>query len=106
MKKKEVENVFKSGKRVSFNYITVVFLKNSIGIPRFAFLAPKKVFKKSTKRNRVKRLLREALRLLYHRFENLNCDIILIGKSDLLNLKVYDLEKEIESISNFLEREC
>lgn len=86
--------------------MNIVFLKNRLGYPRFAFIASKKSFKKATQRNRVKRLLREAIRLLFHRFQNLNCDIILVGKPDMINLKVYHLKEEIKNILNLLEKEC
>ena len=106
LKKKDIQEVFETGKKISSRYFYLVFKKNQIGYPRFAFIASKKIFKKSTQRNRVKRLLREVVRLLLPKLNVLSCDIILVGKSEILNLKSFQLKENFISILEKLEREC
>ena len=98
--------MFKAGSKISSQYFYVVFKKNQIGYPRFAFVASKKVFRKSTQRNRVKRLLREVARLLLPKLNLLSCDIIFVGKLEILNLKSYQLKENLEGILEKLEKEC
>lgn len=62
-KQKEIVTVLKTGKRVYTSSLTAVFSEQQE--TRFAVCVGKK-FGKSTKRNRIKRLLREAFRAEQH----------------------------------------
>lgn len=60
MKKSEVEKLFKTGKKVYTKTFKIVSMPSSNG--GVIISAPIKIFKKANKRNRVKRLIREALK--------------------------------------------
>ncbi len=58
---------------------------------RFAFIVSKKISKKAVERNRVKRILKEALRLLLKKNHILlsgQVDIVIIANKTLLKKKV------------------
>jgi ribonuclease P protein component len=64
--KKIIDQLFKEGKSVSANGFTLVYLVQPLSTiypAQAAFSAPKKNFKSSPDRNRIKRLMREAYRL-------------------------------------------
>lgn len=60
MKKSEVEKLFKTGKKVYTKTFKIVSMPSSNG--GVIISAPIKIFKKANKRNRVKRLIREAIK--------------------------------------------
>ncbi|MEM5947223.1 ribonuclease P protein component [Spirochaetia bacterium 38H-sp] len=60
-KRKDIEFLFKEGKRVSVDGAGMVFVKNNCGFNRVLFLAPKKI-KKAVDRNRLKRVERDIYR--------------------------------------------
>jgi len=58
-KKKDFENVFKQGRGFKEDFLFLEFAKNNLETTRFGFVVGRKVSKKATTRNRVKRKLRE-----------------------------------------------
>ena len=60
MKKSEVEKLFKTGKKVYTKTFKIVSMPSSDG--SVIISAPIKIFKRANKRNRVKRLIREAIK--------------------------------------------
>jgi ribonuclease P protein component len=59
MKKTEIDNLFKSGKK---SYGKILKVVSAPGNGEVVISAPIKIFKRAVDRNRVKRLIREALR--------------------------------------------
>jgi len=57
--KKEIEHVFSRGKIVKGNFLFAKIRQVEPNKLRFGFLVPVKVYKKATKRNKIKRLLSE-----------------------------------------------
>ncbi len=76
--------------------------KNNLGFPRFAFIISKKFSKKAVERNRIKRIIKEALRLNLHKLEDLSYDIVVIPKKHLLNKKMQNLIKDVLSFQETL----
>ena len=67
-KNKEFENIFKNGRGAYADCLGFKFVKNGLGYTRVAVLVGKKVSKRANKRNRLKRQIREIIRLRYDNF--------------------------------------
>ncbi len=62
---KDFERVFQEGKKYNFleNGFYIKFCRNGLNISRFGIIVNKKVSKKAVIRNRIKRIIREIIRL-------------------------------------------
>ena len=101
---REISNIFKSGKRVNGNNISVVYLlRPDTETTRIAFTVSRRV-KRAVDRNRLKRLMREAFRLNSERLKDTvrdkrtGVDIVLNFSHDLAekSLSLKDVEKEFK----------
>lgn len=61
-KTKDIEWVFRAGNGHKEDFLFLKLAKNNLRVSRFAFIVSKKIAKKSVVRNKIKRLLREAVR--------------------------------------------
>ena len=61
---------------------------------RLGVVASKRTFRRAVDRNRAKRLLREAFRLSYARF-NANHDLVIIARRRILDARRQDVEQEL-----------
>lgn len=61
--KKDFERIFKKGKSFKEKFLILKVAPNSLNINRFAFIVSRKVSKKATVRNKIKRQIRELTRL-------------------------------------------
>lgn len=93
-KTKEIEKVYKSRKSFFSKTLGVKALENGLECSRFAIAIGLKVSKKATKRNRVKRQLREILRLNLEKIKT-GFDVMIICLPGILDKKYEDLEKEL-----------
>lgn len=59
----EIKSVMRRGKRVSEECAQLIIMQNTLPISRFAFIVPKSVDKRAVARNRIRRLVRESVRL-------------------------------------------
>ncbi|MEA1936497.1 MAG: ribonuclease P protein component [Patescibacteria group bacterium] len=82
-KQKDFENVFNKGFYFSGDFLLLKTAKNGLPISRFGFIVSKKISKKAVERNRVKRLLRESVRLMQ---ENVRAgfDAVFISKTGIV----------------------
>ena len=93
--KRDFDRVFSQGRRMSFDVkgrkVRVVFLEGEK--IRFAVVVSKKVSKKAVRRNRTKRLLREAFKnlLLCTQGKIPKGDFVFIPRADLSDLKMQDV---------------
>ena len=60
--KKEIDQLFKDGKAVRNSFLFLKYKENNLSNSRFAFSIGLKYSKNATERNRMKRILREALK--------------------------------------------
>ena len=60
-KKKDIEKVFKKGKRFKEDFLILKITKNALSQTRFGFVVSQKVSKKAVIRNKIKRRLREMV---------------------------------------------
>lgn len=76
----EIRTVMRRGKRIVNASIQLIFLPNQVGTPRFAFVVATSVDKRATKRNRLKRLMREAAYRLLAQIRG-SVDAVVIARS-------------------------
>jgi len=62
-KKKDIERIFKEGKSFREGFLVLKTAKNNLNIARFGFIVSQKISKKANVRNKIKRRLRETVRL-------------------------------------------
>lgn len=61
-KNKDIERVLKEGKGLKEDGLALKTAKNNLNQSRFAFLVSKKISKKASQRNKIKRRLREIIK--------------------------------------------
>ncbi len=91
LKSKRIKEVLKKGKVLKSKNFILLYLPSKEKNLRFAFIVSKKISKKAVERNRVKRILKEALRLLINKNQTLlnkHMDIVIIANKTLLKKKV------------------
>lgn len=106
--KREVEIVFKKGKSIKEGFLILKFIENQKKEhkrPRFSVIVPVKVSKKVSKRNRIKRQIRESLRRKINLVKRKEVDGLIIAQPQISG-KTYkeideNLEKIIKKLNNF-----
>ena len=102
-KRKDFESVFKNGKSLFSEIAVIKILKNDSNITRFGFIVSRKVSLKAVERNRIKRKMREQIRLRLSRFEK-GMDIIIIARKNIIRKKSKELGDFFEKL--FVENEA
>jgi ribonuclease P protein component len=101
-KKKEIDKVFKEGKNILENYFVLKFYKNKLFYSRFAFIFSIKEEKKAPKRNRGKRVFREAVRKCMPSIKE-NIDGIFIIKKESEKKSFLEIENKIKETFKKIE---
>lgn len=96
-KKKDFERVFKKGKGLKETFLFLKFKKNKLQESRFGFLVSQKVSKKAVERNKVKRRLRELIRLKLPEIKK-GIDIVLITKPGLEKKNFQEMEEMVNKL--------
>ena len=103
LKKKSAFNAtYKTGKTLHKNGITIFCGKSKTeGYPtKIGFVVSKKIHKRAVKRNRIKRLMRESVRLIIKN-NNLNTDcmsLIFVASDKLLNKNFAEIDASIKKL--------
>lgn len=92
-KKRDFDRVFKKGKGFKEDFLVLKSTPNNLKISRFGFIVSQKVSKKATVRNKIKRKLRELVRLRMAEIKK-GIDGVLIVSKGLENEKLEQLEKK------------
>jgi ribonuclease P protein component len=95
-KKKEIEEIFKKGQSFKQDFLILKTLKNNLTFSRFCFVVPKKVSKKAVDRNKIKRRIRQAVRLITN-FEN-NTDNLIIALSEAKEKTFQEIEQTLRKL--------
>lgn len=91
----EIFQIRKEGRRIFDQLFTLFYLENSIQKDaRFAFVISSKVSKKATRRNRTKRLLRQAVHELLDKTKCQVCAVI-VAKTDLSDVPLQEVKNAI-----------
>ena len=96
-KNKDFEKVFKEGKGFKEDLLVLKKVKNNLKSSRFGFVVSKTFFKKATLRNKIKRRLRELVRIKLNEIKK-GIDVVIIAKP---GLETKDFQ-EIKEIVNKL----
>jgi len=100
--KTEFFRIKKAGRYLNGELLTILYtLSPTAENPRFGFIVSNKISNKSSKRNRIKRLLREAVRSLIPDIKK-NYDFIIIAKPKILGKSLVEIKKELQELFNNL----
>lgn len=94
----EIREVFRFGKRANGSLFSFIFLRNTSPVSRFAVIVSKKVAPRAVDRNRMKRLVREAV---HHRLLQLApgyVGIILLSKKLSGKIAFQTVSPDIEAL--------
>lgn len=91
-KEKDFERVYRKGKFFAQDFLICKILENNFNLTRFGIVVGIKVSKKTTKRNQVKRRLREMVRLKLDKIKK-GFDVIVIVKPEIVNKEYQEIDK-------------
>lgn len=95
--KKDIDNVFKKGKGLKEGLLILKTVKNDLRKTRFGFIVSQKVSKKSTLRNKIKRKIREVVRLKFKTI-NTGTDNLFIAVPGIEKKDFQEIEKDIAKL--------
>jgi len=96
-KKKDLKLVFKKGKGFKEDFLVLKVLKNHLKNSRFGFIVSKAVSKKTTLRNKIKRRLRELVRIKLKKIKK-GIDGVLIVQPGLEVKDFWEIEAALNRI--------
>ncbi|MDD4333323.1 MAG: ribonuclease P protein component [Patescibacteria group bacterium] len=94
-KDKEFDNVFKTGRSSYDKNIGIKAVINNLGGSRIGILISTKVSKKAVERNKIRRRIREILKLRLNKIKK-NCDLVLIVLPAAKEKTYQELEESID----------
>jgi len=94
-KKKDFEKVFQEGDSFLGHFFILKTKKNSLSHPRFAFVVSNKKERKAVRRNKIRRLFREAVRN-YIPLLREDKDVIFIIKREARGKEYEEIKEEVE----------
>lgn len=96
---KEVNQVYKSGRRLSGKLFTLIYVKNNEGSPsKFAVVASKKLASHAVDRNRLKRRTQAALRPLKGEVKSSYSLILSVRDANVATLPLPELTLDIKDM--------
>jgi len=97
-KTSEFKKVFSEGRRIEDKNLIIFILKNNYGINRLGIIV-KKETGKAVVRNKIKRRLREAFRLINKKLSP-GYDIIMLAKINIRESGYFEICHDLESLFN------
>ena len=95
-KDKEFDNVFKNGKSSYDQALGVKVIANKLNDSRFGILVSTKISKKAVERNRLKRQIREVIRLSLNEIKS-GYDFIIITLPSVLGKTSQEIEESLKN---------
>ena len=102
-KKKDIERVFKEGKGFKEDFLILKIVKNGLKNSRFAFIVPQQVSKKASLRNKLRRRLRELVRLKFKKIKG-GLDLVFLATPGLEEKDFWELDETINKL--FQKTKC
>ena len=96
-KKKDFERVIKQGKGVGGVFLILKFVKQGLSENRVGFVVSKKISNKAVVRNKVKRRLREAVRMSLSNLKP-GYDLVFFTKKGIEEKEFVEIEKVIKQL--------
>lgn len=93
-KKKDIEMVFRKGTTFKEDFLILKILKNKLERARFSFVVSRKVSKKATLRNKIKRRLSELVRVKLKKAKR-DIDAIIIVLPGLETKDFWEIEETL-----------
>jgi ribonuclease P protein component len=97
-KKRDFENIFKKGKTFKNNFLILRVLNNGLDYSRFAFVVSLKVSKKAVVRNKIRRRLRQAVRLNFKNIKNGFDAVFMVLPGGLEKEKFSEVEESVKNL--------
>ena len=95
-REKDIEQVFKRGRYFFVRDLGIKFIKNNLDYPRFTCVVSNKISKKAVERNRIKRRLREIIRLTIPNLPQ-DIDLVVFTRPSIKEIDYQEMEKQIHS---------
>jgi ribonuclease P protein component len=89
--KKDFDKIFREGKKINTDFLFIKVVDNHSGKSRFGFVISKKISKKSTVRNKIKRILGEIIQKRIPEIKK-GIDIVTIVKKDFSKMPLLDID--------------
>ncbi len=96
-KKKDFERVSKKGRSFKEDFLVLKIVSNNLKISRLGFVVSQKVSKQASQRNKIKRRLRELVRLKLPKLKK-GIDGVLIACPGLGTKDLWEMEKSINEL--------
>ena len=90
----ELSTVMRFGKRMQMDTLSLIYARNAISAVRFTFVVSTKIDKRATRRNRMRRLMSESVRLHLHVITP-GCDAVFVAKKGLAGLSQTEVEAQV-----------
>ena len=95
-KEKDINHVFRRGRYFFVKDLGIKFIKNNLDYPRFACIVSNKISKKAVERNRIKRRLREIIRLAIPNLPQ-DIDLVVFTRQSIKEIDYQEMEKQIHA---------
>ncbi|MBZ9571746.1 ribonuclease P protein component [Patescibacteria group bacterium] len=96
-KSKDFEKVFRAGRGFKEDFLFLKIIKNNLNHSRFGFMVSKKLSKKATLRNKMKRRLRELVRMKLGKIKK-GVDVVLVASPGLEKKDFWEIEEILNKI--------
>lgn len=96
-KQKDFDKIFGSGTFFSQGFLSLKLAPNSLSSSRFAFIVSNKISKKAVSRNRIRRLLRESVRLSWDQIKP-GFDVAVMARADISEKSFEEVNEVVDSL--------
>lgn len=96
-RKKDFQRTTQRGKKIEKDFLVLKFLRNSLDVIRIGFVVSQKVSKKASSRNKIKRRLREIIKIDLPNLKS-GYDLIFFTKKGVIEKDFWEIKEVVEQI--------